>query len=94
MGIEIEKIVVIGDSAGGNLVAALTVMAIERNYRVPDGLILCYPALNLSKRHFTPSLLLSLDDPILPYPFLKMCMNSYVGNIPDIKNHFCNPDVC
>jgi hormone-sensitive lipase len=94
MGLDIEKIIVIGDSAGGNLVAALTVMAIERNYRVPDGLILCYPALNLSKRHFTPSLLLSLDDPILPYPFLKMCMNSYCGSNIETKNPFCNPDTC
>lgn len=43
LGIKPEKIVIIGDSAGGNLTAALTVMAIERNYRVPDGIILAYP---------------------------------------------------
>lgn len=55
-------------------------MAIERNYRVPDGLILAYPALNLSKKKFTPSLLCAIDDPILPYPFLKMCIDCYVGD--------------
>ena len=74
-----DKIILVGDSAGGNLVASVTTMAIERKFRVPDGLILCYPALNLSKKYFTPSLLLALDDPILPYPFLKMCINSYIG---------------
>ena len=38
-----RKIVLVGDSAGGNLVAALTILAIMRNYRKPDGLILSYP---------------------------------------------------
>ena len=80
LGIRPDKIILVGDSAGGNLAAALTVLAIERNYRIPDGIVLAYPALNLSKKKFTPSLLLSLDDPILPYPFLKMCLSSYVGD--------------
>lgn len=43
LGITPKKIVVVGDSAGGNLAAALTVMAIKRNYRIPDGVILAYP---------------------------------------------------
>lgn len=38
-----KKIVVVGDSAGGNLAAAITVLCITRNYRVPDGIILAYP---------------------------------------------------
>ena len=38
-----KKIVVVGDSAGGNLAAALTIMAISRKYRVPDGVVLAYP---------------------------------------------------
>jgi len=80
LGVKPEKIILIGDSAGGNLVTAVTLMAIERNFRVPDGLILAYPALNLCKKVFTPSLLLSIDDPILPYPFLKMCLDSYIGD--------------
>jgi hormone-sensitive lipase len=74
-----KKIVLVGDSAGGNLVAAITIMAIQRKYRVPDGAILAYPGLNLSKCDFTPSMLLALDDPILPYPFLRMCLESYSG---------------
>jgi len=62
LNIKPEKIILIGDSAGGNLVCALTIMAIKKGFRVPDGLILCYPALSLSKVRFTPSLLLSVDD--------------------------------
>mmetsp|Transcript_39158 Transcript_39158/g.37495 ORF Transcript_39158/g.37495 Transcript_39158/m.37495 type:complete len:161 (-) Transcript_39158:45-527(-) len=57
-------------------------MALERGFRTPDGLVLCYPALNLSRANFNPSYLLSLDDPILSYPFLKMCQDSYMGNLP------------
>ena len=89
LGIKPEKIILVGDSAGGNLVAAITLMAIKRNYRMPDGLIMCYPALSLCKELFTPSLLLSVDDPILPYPFLKMCIDSYVGDFSDQPQ--CNP---
>jgi len=79
LGIKPEKILLVGDSAGGNLVAACTIMAIDRGFRVPDGLILAYPALSLSKLRFTPSLMLSVDDQLLPYPFLKMCLDSYCG---------------
>ena len=35
-----------GDSAGGNLAAAITIMAITRGFRVPDGIILAYPGKN------------------------------------------------
>jgi hormone-sensitive lipase len=81
------KIILVGDSAGGNLVAAVTIMAIQRGFRVPDGIILAYPALNLSRLNFMPSLLLSFDDPILPYPFLKMCLESYIGEKSDPNNN-------
>lgn len=60
--------------------AALCVLTIERNYRIPDGIILAYPAINCSKRKFSPSMLLALDDEILPMSFLKLCLNSYYGN--------------
>lgn len=37
-------------------------------------------------------MLLGIDDPILPYPFLKMCIASYVGDSECYKNNdHCNP---
>lgn len=46
----------------------------------------------VSKNSFNPSLLLALDDPILPYPFLKMCIDSYVGHAPDLStNEYLSP---
>ena len=79
LGIRPETIVLCGDSAGGNLIMALTVMAIERGFRVPDGLLNCYGAVQLSTQIFTPSLLFSIDDPILPYSLLMVALHSYVG---------------
>jgi hormone-sensitive lipase len=79
-GIKPDKIILVGDSAGGNLITATTLLAIERGFRKPDGLILCYPAMSLSKLRFVPSLLLATDDQLLPYPFLKMCLDSYIGD--------------
>ena len=35
--------ILIGDSAGGNLVCALTMKLISAKGRVPDGLVLAYP---------------------------------------------------
>ena len=72
------KIILVGDSAGGNLVAALTNMLIKFGLRAPDGLVLVYPALNLNFNNYTPSLLTALNDTILPHTFLKICAKSYL----------------
>lgn len=71
-GIKPEKILVSGDSAGGNLTIALTMLCIEKHFRVPDFIVPIYPAMNLSLRNFSPSLILSLDDFILPSGFLNL----------------------
>ena len=53
-----EKLVLIGHSAGANLAAALTLKNIGENNRIPDMLVLDYPALDNykkgSKRKFYP----------------------------------------
>lgn len=72
--IEPKKIILVGDSAGGNLVAALTNLLIEMKLKTPDGIVLVYPALNLNYHNYTPSLLTSLNDMILPHTFLKICL--------------------
>lgn len=69
----------VGDSAGGNLVAALTTLLIDWKLPIPTGIVLVYPALNLSISDYTPSLLTALNDMILPHTFLKVCANAYIG---------------
>ena len=79
------KVILVGDSAGGNLVAALTNLLIKNKLKIPDGICLVYPALNLNYNNYTPSLLTALDDMILPHTFLKICLSSYIksGNSPE-----------
>jgi hormone-sensitive lipase len=84
-GLKPNTVLVAGDSAGGNLAMALTLRAIHSNFRVPDGLLLGYPALNLAISAFTPSLLTSMDDFILTYSFLNVCINSYIPPDADPK---------
>jgi hormone-sensitive lipase len=76
--IDPPRIIIVGDSAGGNLVAALTTLLIKLNLRKPDGICLVYPALNLNYHSYTPSLLTSLNDLILPHTFLKVCLKAYL----------------
>ena len=76
--VEPTKVIIVGDSAGGNLVAALTNMLIKMKIQQPDGIVLVYPALNLNFYNYTPSLLTSLNDMILPHTFLKICLEAYL----------------
>lgn len=80
LGIKTDRIVIAGDSAGGNLSAAITYMAIKAGIRVPDGCYMFYPALNLHNVKYTPSYFLAIDDPILPYNCLMLCLDSYVSS--------------
>jgi len=80
LGINPAQIILAGDSAGGNLALALTYKCIISNFRIPDGLLLGYPALNLSKKHYTPSMLFSLEDFLVPHTFLKLVRNYYTAD--------------
>jgi hormone-sensitive lipase len=73
-----EKIVLVGDSAGGNLCAALVTLLLQWGLPVPAGIVLVYPALNLNFDTYTPSLLTALNDMILPHTFLKICLKAYI----------------
>jgi hormone-sensitive lipase len=68
-----NKIIFLGDSAGGNLAAALINLCIAWNLRIPDGLVICYPVLSVTTKKYTKSLLGTLEDMILPHTLLKLC---------------------
>ncbi|EGR32534.1 hypothetical protein IMG5_079040, partial [Ichthyophthirius multifiliis] len=88
------NIVLVGDSAGGNLITSLTLRCIKSGVRYPDGLLLCYPALNLNMKTFTPSILWALDDQIIPHTFLQICLDSYIPehlNVNLQKDPFASP---
>ncbi|CAI2384024.1 unnamed protein product [Moneuplotes crassus] len=93
-GIKPAKIIVTGDSAGGNLACALTMLCIEKHFRVPDFLLPAYPVLNLSLLNFSPSMILSLDDYILPTGFLMVFIEAYVKDADAENDHFLSPGIC
>jgi hormone-sensitive lipase len=92
--VKLKTVLLAGDSAGGNLAMALTLFAIRSKFRVPDGIIAAYPALNLSINAFTPSLLTSMDDFMLRYSFLNVCINSYIPPGADsAKDPYISPSL-
>jgi acetyl esterase/lipase len=71
-----KHIIIVGDSAGGNLAAAVTARCVMEKTRVPDGCLLAYPALHIDIK-YTPSYLNILNNRMLPFSFLLVCMDSY-----------------
>lgn len=92
LGITPEKIVLVGDSSGGNLCNAIVMLAIQHNFRVPDQLILCYPTLSLDKSFVYPSLLYSLIDPFMNINFIKIFNEAYLTEEaePEINPYLSN----
>lgn len=66
-----------GDSAGGNLIISLTLMAIMRKFRVPDAILPVYPCTICSNETFYPSLLNAFDDTLLGYTLLFQIAKAY-----------------
>ena len=66
-----------GDSAGANLVLGVTLWASELNLRLPGGLFLAYAPL-LVQFVPSPSRLLCLLDPLLPFGFMMRCLSGTI----------------
>ena len=73
-----EKIICVGDSAGGVLVTNIVQRAINNNIRVPDALIPIYTPF-LSTYSISPSRLMSVMDPLLNLGILWRCLAAYSG---------------
>ncbi|XP_065907809.1 hormone-sensitive lipase-like isoform X2 [Dysidea avara] len=80
-----ERIVVTGDSAGGNMLLTMTLKLMELGIRLPDLLVPIYPT-TLVKTEISPSRLLSVMDPVLPIGVLISCLNAYTDNVPSKKD--------
>ena len=70
------KVALFGDSAGGNLVAALVVRCISSGLPIPDVLTMAFPALNLNEAP-GPSRALHLNDPLVPVGLLTTVADAY-----------------
>jgi len=79
LGIKTPKIILAGDSAGGNLATCLTLRLIRAGLQAPHGLLLVYPCLAVDAKSYTPSYFLSIEDTMLPYSLLKLAAHAYTG---------------
>lgn len=93
LGTTAKRILLCGDSAGGNLAVAVALKARTHGVRPADGICLGYPALYVNVA-WSPSRLLSFFDPLLPLSILDMCLRSYIpegtGEEPH-RNPFISP---
>ena len=68
-----EKIILVGDSAGGILITNIVQRAIMIGIRIPDVLVPIYTPF-LRSYSFSPSRLMSLMDPLMNFSFLSRCI--------------------
>ncbi len=73
-----DKIIVTGDSAGGNLAAAVTLMLWDRMHISPLGAMLIYPVTD--RRMITESMKKYTDTPVWDATLTKMFWKAYLGN--------------
>ncbi|PRP80924.1 hypothetical protein PROFUN_08919, partial [Planoprotostelium fungivorum] len=85
LGFKISELIVVGDSAGGNLATAMCYKCTTEDIIAPDALVLHYPALDLSN---TPhaSRVLFMDDPVVPFPAVTKCRDAYLGPTEELDS--------
>lgn len=80
LGSTCETIILAGDSAGANLSLAVLLKCIEMKIRKPDGIFIAYcPVLVASDP--SPSRLLCMMDPLLPFGFMMRCLKAYSQSV-------------
>ena len=77
LGIDQDKIIIGGDSAGGNLATAVTLMARDKQLSLPAALLLIYPATD--RRMNTKSMQEYTDTPVWNATLNKMMWDAYLS---------------
>ena len=80
-----ERIIVAGDSAGGNICLAMGLKVVSLGIRPPDSICVAYPCTYISIVP-SPSRLLSVLDPVLPFGILISCLCAYTGETNEITD--------
>jgi len=88
-----HKITLMGDSAGGNLAAAVTMYMRDKGEKTVDNLILIYPATYNNHTETSPFASVSENgtDYILTAKHICDYMDLYCGNEEDRNNPYCAP---
>ena len=89
LGINPNKIFVGGDSAGGNLATAVTLMARDKQLPLPAALLLIYPATD--RRMNTKSMQEYTDTPVWNAGLNKMMWDAYLPKKPKTHIEYASP---
>ncbi|EZA47677.1 hypothetical protein DMN91_012343 [Ooceraea biroi] len=79
LGSTAKKVILVGDSAGANLNLGATLKCLQLNIRRPDGIFVAYAPM-LIEFIASPSRLLCLTDPLLPFGFMLRCLKAYAAS--------------
>jgi len=92
IGVEIEHITLLGDSAGGGLAASMTAWLIENNQHCPDLLQMAYASMSIEGREFRISAYIGLEERLLHYSAMKAVHDFYLpSNADEYKDYYLNP---
>ncbi len=84
-----DKIIIAGDSAGGNLALAVTLMARDRGTHIPNGELLIYPATD--RRMITETMKKYVDTPVWNANLTKVMWKAYLGDQHPEKIEYASP---
>lgn len=88
------KVILMGDSAGGNMILGLTNLLAQLSLPMPAMLVTIYPPVDLSVDRFSPSLLRSFEDRLLYFSYLRVCRDSYVGQTLQVAGNWLLSPIC
>lgn len=91
MNVRPKRIVLAGDSAGGNIAFALMALILKHNLPPPIGIYTAYPAFDL-RFQLSPSKLYSFIDPMLDPSMMMLCQTEYLkGKLHEHTNPLATP---
>lgn len=82
------RIVLTGDSAGGNICFGVLNWLIMNHLPRPKGVLVCYPACNLNLEVFSTSYLHCLHDYLLTFGILNFFFRCYLDKDCDCEDDF------
>ena len=89
LGIDKKRVILTGDSAGGNLAAAVTLMARERSAALPVGVLMAYPVLD--RRMNTESMRKFTDTPVFDANLARIFWDSYLRDSKTEHIEYASP---
>lgn len=89
LGIDADRVAVAGDSAGGNLAAAVTLMARDRGIGMPAAVMLVYPVTD--RRMNTESMQRYTDTPLWDANLNRMMWDAYLGRQEPERVEYASP---